>query len=195
LQESHENFPHCFHVSPAHVLFEHSSVHAALHWPFEHVWPEGQSAGGPQLKQPFGSKWPHVTVPVPEHCTSPSLHSSVHAPGRHAPFEHVVASGHASSGSQRRHELDPARPHRSTKPDPAQRDEPSEHSSTHVAAHRPSEQYGAFDGHALGADHDAHASPASFTHVFTPSPLHARSPGVHQAPHGRCAKSTRTSVD
>jgi hypothetical protein len=107
LHGSRSYCPHFFHVRPEHVASEHSSVHVPLHTPFVHVWPDGQSTGGPQPKHPFASKWPHVTVPAPEHCVSPSLHSSWQGPGRHAPFEHIVPSAQASSANHCRHVLEP----------------------------------------------------------------------------------------
>jgi hypothetical protein len=61
----------------------------------------------------------------------------------------------------------------------------------HVGAHFPSEQKGEAEGHAVAADQDAHVSFAFFSHVSIELPsLHATSPGVHQAPQGRCARST-----
>src|SRR5262249_48359799 len=69
------------------------------------------------------------------------------------------------------------------------------HSSTQVAAHRPSEQSGVSFGHGLDAPHSKQAPLACLSQFFVaPSPAQATSPSVHHAPHGRCASVSRRSV-
>src|SRR5262245_10170508 len=79
-------------------------------------------------------------------------------------------------------------------PEPAQRVDPGEHSSTHVAAHFPREQYGVSEGHGTVVVHDAHPS-SPVTHVLMPSPAHVTSPAVHQLPQGRRVRRTGASTE